>query len=654
MQNAKKINFDSHISGQGANIEPTIQELKSRMDAIDLAFAVIEFSMDGSVLQANSNFLKTFGYSLTDVIGQHHRMFCDPTYARSKDYLNFWDRLNQGQFEAGEFQRQGLGGKEVWIQASYNPVLDEQGQPYKVVKIASDISEQKRKNADYEGQIQAIAKSQAVIEFGLDGIVIDANENFLKTLGYTLREVQGQHHRMFCDAAYAQSLEYRLFWEKLGRGEYDSGEYKRITKGGHEVWIAASYNPILDANGRPRKVVKLATDISQQKLKDQELLALSKTQAVISFNLDGNVIDANENFLACMGYRSEEIKGRHHAMFCEPGYSSSAEYREFWATLKRGSFVSGQFPRLAKDKRQVWIQASYNPVFDFTGKIFKIVKYATEITKEKLEWFQMIETLGDTADQLAAASEELTAAATQFDANSRTTTEQSHNVAAASEEVSKGVQSVSVSLSEIAGSISEISKNTTRGSNINHESLRAAEATGKIMSTLGDSSQEIGSIVKVISSIAQQTNLLALNATIEAARAGDAGRGFAVVANEVKELATQTARATEEISHKVSAIQDNTMRAVNAISSISKAVSESSTMSVTIATAVEEQTATIAEVSRVVAESSEAVNNISNAVKDLSRGASEGSQGAGQLLEASRGLSQLASKLKGMVAKLGQ
>lgn len=205
------------------------------MDAIDRAFAVIEFSMDGSVQQANSNFMKTFGYSLTDVIGQHHRMFCDPTYARWKDYLNFWDRLNQSQFETGEFQRQGLGGKEVWIQASYNPVLDEQGRPYKVVKIASDISQQNQKNADYEGQIQAIAKSEAVIEFGLDGIVIDANKKFLKTLGYTLSEVQGHHHRMFCDAAYAQSLEYRLFWEKLGRGEYDSGEYKRITKGGHEV-----------------------------------------------------------------------------------------------------------------------------------------------------------------------------------------------------------------------------------------------------------------------------------------------------------------------------------------------------------------------------------------------------------------------------------
>jgi methyl-accepting chemotaxis protein len=652
MQNAKRLNFDSNVTVHGGDAAPAFQDLKHRIEAIDRALAVIEFSLDGIVERANENFLKTFGYSPAEVTGQHHRIFCDPDYVKSQEYADFWRNLSEGQFATGEFRRLGREGREIWIQATYHPVLDEQGNPYRIVKIASDVTAQKLKYAEYESRIEAIRKSQAVIEFSLDGMITDANENFLQTLGYTLDEVKGRHHRMFCDPVEVQSMEYRLFWEKLARGEFDRGEYKRIGKGGREVWIAASYNPILDMNGRPVKVVKYASDISQQKLKDQELLALSKTQAVISFQLDGTVVEANENFLACMGYRQEEIRGRHHSMFCAPSYANSADYREFWAKLNSGRFVAGQFPRQTKDGREVWLQASYNPVFDLNGKVFKVVKYATDITEEKGEWFQLIRTLGDTADQLAAASEELTATATQFAANSRTTTEQSHHAAAASEEVSKGVQSVSLSLTEIAASIAEISRSTTLGSEKNRESLKAAEAASTIMNSLGESSQEIGSIVKVISSIAQQTNLLALNATIEAARAGDAGRGFAVVANEVKELARQTAQATEEIAQKVNAIQQNTGRAVNAITGISRTVSETSSMSVTVASAVEEQTATITEVSRVVAESSRAVNSISDIAKEVSRGATEGSQGAGQLLDASKGLSDLASSLKTMVARL--
>ncbi|HET9237917.1 MAG TPA: PAS domain-containing protein, partial [Oligoflexus sp.] len=243
MQNAKKMNFESNPNDKAEETEPSIQDLKQRMEAIDRALAVIEFSMDGVIQTANANFLKTFGYKLSDIVGQHHRMFCDPVFARSPAYKEFWQQLNRGQFFTGEHRRLGRGGQEIWIQASYNPVIGDDGQPYKIVKIASDITETKLKNADYEGQIQAIGKSQAVIEFSLDGTITDANENFLQTLGYTLDEVKGRHHRMFCDPSFVQSVEYRHFWEKLGRGEFDRGEYKRIGKGGREVWIAASYNP---------------------------------------------------------------------------------------------------------------------------------------------------------------------------------------------------------------------------------------------------------------------------------------------------------------------------------------------------------------------------------------------------------------------------
>ncbi|MGZ5835656.1 MAG: methyl-accepting chemotaxis protein [Xanthobacteraceae bacterium] len=250
--------------------------------AIGRAQAVIEFGLDGKIQHANENFLKTLGYTLDEIKGQHHSMFVDPSYRQSPEYRAFWEKLGRGDLDAGQYRRVGKGGKEVWIQASYNPILDSNGKPFKVVKYATDITEQKKATANFEGQISAISKAQAVIEFSLDGKIIAANENFLKTLGYSLGEIQGQHHSLFVEPSYRLSAEYRMFWEKLGRGEYDSGQYKRIAKGGKEIWIQASYNPIMDMNGKPFKVVKYATDVTVQVEATQALkLAVQQVQDVI-------------------------------------------------------------------------------------------------------------------------------------------------------------------------------------------------------------------------------------------------------------------------------------------------------------------------------------------------------------------------------------
>lgn len=221
-------------------------------------------------------------------------------------------------------------------------------------------------SAETNGWIQAINKVQAIIEFDLEGNIINANENFLLTLGYELDEIQGRHHRIFCEEDHVNSKEYKKFWEKLRRGEFDSGEYKRITKSGKEVWIHASYNPICDENGNPYKVVKFATDITKAKLKSAEyeskLNAISKAQAVIEFNLDGTVISANKNFLSTLGYEEGEIEGRHHRIFCEPEYTASPEYAQFWERLRSGEFFSDRFMRLSKCGKPIWIQATYNPI----------------------------------------------------------------------------------------------------------------------------------------------------------------------------------------------------------------------------------------------------------------------------------------------------
>jgi methyl-accepting chemotaxis protein len=231
--------------------------------AISKSQAIIEFALDGTVLTANENFLETMGYTLDEVRGQHHRIFVDPTYAQSTEHAEFWRRLGRGEFASGEYLRLGKGGKRVWIQASYNPVIDRAGNPVRIVEIASDVTAQKLAAADAQSQLAAISRAQAVIEFTMAGEILTANENFCRTMGYQLDEIKGRHHRMFVDATYAGSAEYREFWEKLGRGETMSAEYRRLGKGGREVWIQASYNPILDLNGKPYKVVKYATDATE-------------------------------------------------------------------------------------------------------------------------------------------------------------------------------------------------------------------------------------------------------------------------------------------------------------------------------------------------------------------------------------------------------
>ena len=235
------------------------------LDAINKAQAVIEFDIDGTIREANENFLGAVGYSIDQIRGRHHSMFVDPAYAASPDYRLFWDKLARGEFDTGEYKRITSAGKEIWLQASYNPILDKSGKAFKVVKYAVDITAQKLSTANFEGQVDAINKAQAVIEFDMSGNILDANANFLSVTGYRSDQVVGRHHSMFVDPSEAQGIEYRMFWEKLNRGEYDAGQYRRIGTNGKVIWIQASYNPIFDMNGKPYKVVKYATDITEQK-----------------------------------------------------------------------------------------------------------------------------------------------------------------------------------------------------------------------------------------------------------------------------------------------------------------------------------------------------------------------------------------------------
>jgi methyl-accepting chemotaxis protein len=257
----------------------------------------LNFNLDGTIITANDNFLSALGYSLAEIERKHHGMFVASDERDSSAYREFWASLNRGDLKSGEFKRFGKGGKEVWILASYNPILDEAGKPFKVVKFATDVTEQKLRNADLAGQIAAIGKSQAVIEFNMDGTIITANDNFLNALGYSLGEVKGRHHSMFVDASDRDSVAYREFWASLNRGQYQVAEYKRVAKGGREVWIQASYNPILDLNGKPFKVVKYATDTTAQviaRLKGEKVSSMMDQVASGAEELNASVREISE------------------------------------------------------------------------------------------------------------------------------------------------------------------------------------------------------------------------------------------------------------------------------------------------------------------------------------------------------------------------
>lgn len=250
-----------HSQPSPALADPDLQAINSALNKVQ---ALIEFQLDGTILHANENFLATVGYTLGEVVGKHHSMFCDPEYVRSPAYQEFWAKLRQGEFERAQYRRIAKGGRDVWIDASYNPILDSAGVPYKVIKFATDITAHKVRANEHAGLISAIDKAQAVVEFDMQGHLLAANENFLAVMGYELGDVQGEHHRVFCEDDYAASLDYRKFWQKLNRGEFDAGRYKRLGNNGKTVWIQATYNPIFDLNGKPFKVVKFATDITEQ------------------------------------------------------------------------------------------------------------------------------------------------------------------------------------------------------------------------------------------------------------------------------------------------------------------------------------------------------------------------------------------------------
>lgn len=550
------------------------------IDAISLALGMIQFSPDGIVLDANKNFLNVLGYTLEEVKGKHHSMFVEPDYARSGEYRDFWASLGRGESQVAEFKRLGKGGREVWINASYNAVKDNSGQVIRVVKTAADIT------AEVERRKEIAILSLVANETQNSVIITDKNERiefvnpgFTRMTGYTEDQAIGKRPGELLQGPLTCKNTKAEIREAIKNSKSIYTEILNYHSNGDTYWVSLAINPILAKDGTVERFVSIQSNVSAVKEKaleaSSQIEAIGRSQAMIEFKIDGTVLSANKNFLDFMGYRLEDIVGRHHRMFVDPAEASSAAYTSLWEKLNRGEFDSRVFKRIARDGRVVWMQGSYNPILDTTGRPVKVVKYATDVSK-------IIET-GQIAEETVASTQ---------------------SVAAAVEQMTASIGEISHSMQLTKDAAILIMSDT------NQSSTEADQLTNSMKS--------MENVVQLISNIASQVKLLALNATIEAARAGEAGRGFAVVAAEVKSLATQTESATSQITREILEVQtvaDNVSKSIRNIAGSAENVSQYVSG---VASAIEEQSVTTREMSASTQRMSNSVGDIAQRIKRLS------------------------------------
>ncbi|MEZ5939036.1 MAG: PAS domain-containing methyl-accepting chemotaxis protein [Hyphomonadaceae bacterium] len=451
------------------------------IQAIDKVMATIAFTPSGEILTANQNFLAAMGYSLDEIVGRHHRQFCDPAYVNSPAYREFWNSLAAGKFVSGEFKRLAKNGREVWLQASYNPIIDATGRVVRVVKFATDITETKHKAMDAQGQLEAINRSQAVIEFGLDGTILNANDNFCRTMGYALGEIRGKHHRMFVERAYADSREYTEFWNKLRSGEFQTAEYKRIGKGGREIWIQASYNPIKDPDGNPIKVVKYATDITEmtkRRLENERL----------SVEIEGDLSEIAGNVASVSSQATEVASSATEAASTLQSVAAAAE--ELNASIREiSSNVSNS--RRSADKALTLTQdadtatkALSTTSQQMTGIVELIDDIASQINLLALNATIESARAGEAGRGFAVVASEIKQLAAQVSNATKTISTEIAGVQTVSGNVVSALKSIESSVEEISESVSSVVAAVEQQSS----------ATGEISHTMQTASDAVGTI----------------------------------------------------------------------------------------------------------------------------------------------------------------
>lgn len=630
-----------------------LAELEGKLGALDKSLAVIEFALDGTILAANENFCAALGYAESEIKGQHHRLFVDPAERQSPAYRAFWERLANGQFDKGEYRRIGKAGREVWIQATYNPIRDADGRPFKVVKYATDVSEQVRLR-QISAQLSMVANEtdNSVIITDAAGVIEYVNTGFFKLTGLSAEEAIGRKPGELLQGPRTDPEARKRIREKLEAQVPFYEEILNYNRNGESYWISLAINPVFDANHRLKNFVSIQTNITDVKLQqidyNTRLEAISRSTAIIEFTPAGEILTANENFCRTMGYPLSELQGRHHRMFAEAEFANSADYRTLWEKLGRGEYDAGVYKRVANGGRIVWLQANYNPVFDQDGRVTKVIKFAIDITEQHLSAEKQAELVRETSEVMGALAGgaltqlmegeyvgdfallkesinesimNLRNMVTQIGDAARSISTSSSEIAVGNQDLSQRTEEQASSLQQTATSMEELSStvqknadNARQASELAAGTRRQAETGGKVaanaiaaMGEINQSSKRIAEIIGVIDEIAFQTNLLALNAAVEAARAGEQGRGFAVVASEVRNLAQRSAAAAKEIKGLIkdseSKVEEGS-RLVNesgdALGEIVQSTRKVSEIITEIASASEEQAAGIAQVNKAV------------------------------------------------------
>lgn len=666
-------------------IEPGV-DLEVYGTAVERGQALLECALDGTTLTANGKFLCLMGYGLDEIVGKPHRSLCEPAHVDSPIYQAAWEAVRRGESAQHLAKWLGNGGKEVWVAVTYVPI-GERGLPSKVVALATDVTALKTELEQVREELavrQAIMDVTSIVsEANLKGDIVWANDKYVQVSKYSREELIGRGHNITRHPDMPKEV-FKQMWATIGRGQIFRGVVKNRAKDGTPYYVDAVIAPFVDKQtGKPRKYLGVRYDITEQEIARHNMKgivdAINRAYAVIEFQLDGTVIQANDNFLNIMGYTREEITGRHHRLFCDPSYVTSQEYAAFWQKLARGEFEAGVYRRLGKGGKEVWLQASYNPVKDEMGRPFKVVKLATDITAQKQAQMELEACMAEARQALGAVAAgdltrpmtgsyggELATIATSVNETIAQLTRTLAVVRAAVEAVTAGAQQItngnedlaqrtseqasaleetSASMEEMTATVKQNADNAKQAEQLAQAARETADKGGAVteravaaMQAISQSSEQIAEIITVIDEIAFQTNLLALNAAVEAARAGEHGRGFAVVAAEVRNLAQRSATAAKEIKGLIQA-------SLGRVAEGSKLVNQSGRTLGEIVQAVKRVTDIMAEISAASQEQASGVDQVNKAVMAMDDTTQQNATLVEQLASASQSMKTQAQEL---------